>query len=130
MHILRWVENYFDKNAKNLNFGHFGPKGPNFDSFWPKRWKISKKRLAHFSRTYKPYCTVTKCKVSEKRNEHFQIKSVADTRTDKVSKDRWLRDQQKQMESCWYSQRPNRQYRIKVNGTNFRIVPYTFLLSG
>ena len=41
-----------EKNAQNLHFFHFGPKRPILDSFWPKwpkRWKLSKKRLEHFS---------------------------------------------------------------------------------
>ena len=45
------------KMRKTSIFGHFGPKCPILDSFWPKWAKrefFSKKRLEHFSRTYKP----------------------------------------------------------------------------
>ena len=45
------------KMRKPSIFGHFGPKWPILDSFWPKWAKrefFSKKRLEHFSRTYKP----------------------------------------------------------------------------
>ena len=40
-----------EKNAKNLHFGHFGPKWPILDSFWlkwAKREFFSKKRLENF----------------------------------------------------------------------------------
>ena len=37
--------------SKKGHFGSFWPK-------WSKRWKLSKKRLEHFSRAYKPYLTV------------------------------------------------------------------------
>ena len=45
------------KMRKTSIFGHFGPKWPILESFWPKWAKrefFSKKRLEHFSRTYKP----------------------------------------------------------------------------
>ena len=48
------------KMWKTSIFGHFGPKRPILDSFWPKWAKrdfFSKKRLEHFCRAYKPYLT-------------------------------------------------------------------------
>ena len=43
------------KNAKNLHFGHFEPKWPIFDSFWPKwaKRELKKKRLENFCCAYK-----------------------------------------------------------------------------
>ena len=44
------------KMRKTSIFGHFGPKWPILDSFWPKWTKqefFSKKCLEHFSRTNK-----------------------------------------------------------------------------
>ena len=42
------------KCKKTSIFGHFGPKRPILDSFWPKwpkRWKLSKKRKRYFFST-------------------------------------------------------------------------------
>ena len=68
------------KNAKNLHFGHFGPKWPILDSFWPKWAKrefFQKSAWNIFSRLQ----ALTNCKVSEKSNERFSSNRVTYART-------------------------------------------------
>ena len=74
--------NELRKNAKKTSiFGHFGPKWPILDSFWPKWAKrefLFKKALGTF---FSHLQALTNCKVSEKSNERFSSNSVADART-------------------------------------------------
>ena len=68
------------KNVKNLHFGHFGPKWPILDSFWPKwaKRKFFNKALGTF---FLRLQALTDCKVSEKSNERFSSNSVTYART-------------------------------------------------
>ena len=69
------------KMRKTSIFGHFGPKWPILDSFWPnwaKRDFFFKKALGTF---FLPLQALTNCKVSEKSTERFPRKSVAYVRT-------------------------------------------------
>ena len=53
--IVQKLANTNEQIAKKMRktsiFGHFGPKWPILDSFWPK-W--AKRELEDFSRAYKP----------------------------------------------------------------------------
>ena len=71
------------KNAKKLHFGDFKPKWAILDSFWPKwpkRWKLSKKRLENFCRLSMFYLTA---KFQKKSNERFSRNCVTYERTNK-----------------------------------------------
>ena len=67
-------------------FGHLGPKTDNFGQFMAKMAKMAKmvkiikKALGTF---FSRLQGLNNCKVSEKSNEQFPRKSIADERTDR-----------------------------------------------
>ena len=71
-----------EKCAKTSIFGHFGPKWPILDSFWPKwakRGIFFKKALGTF---FSHLQALTNCIVSEKSKERFPRKRVTNGLTD------------------------------------------------
>ena len=65
---------------KTSIFGHFGPKWPILDSFWPKwaKREFFQKALGTF---FSRLQALTNCKVSEKNNERFLSNRVTLART-------------------------------------------------
>ena len=65
---------------KTSIIGHFGPKCPILDSFWPKwaKRKFFKESAWNF---FLRLQALTNCEVSEKSNERFSSNRVTDVRT-------------------------------------------------
>ena len=102
--ISKFWRTDWEKNAKNLHFWSFWAKKANFGQFLAKMAKMVKMIKKALGTFFLTFWTLTSYKISEKSDERFMRKSVADARTNvrthertdatpKVSNDRWSRDQ-------------------------------------